>query len=808
MPDLKKITKLRSDELYVRSSQALAAFAERHGWSSLTRLPNERELIALQDSQRIARKLLSADQWFEHFRCRAEPRFFAGFEEKNATISQLRRSFATAESEILEQANRILDGHIDLLGLSDLRFTQPIDWHLEPVSGKRTPLVHWSKLDYLDPNLAGDKKIVWELNRHQYFTTLGQAYWLTDDERYAQTFVAHLESWMDQNPPKLGINWASSLEVAFRSISWLWGFYFFKDSPSFSPETFRRALSFLYLHARHLETYLSTYFSPNTHLTGEALGLFYLGLLLPEFKDAVRWRQTGKDILLKQLPIHVRPDGVYFEQSSYYHRYTTDFYTHFLILSRANGEVVTSELRNKLSSLLDHLMYITQPDGTTPLFGDDDAGRLVMLARDPANDFRATLSTGAALFERPDYKFVAADPAEETLWLLGVDGLKKFEQLTAKAPEKQSVAFENGGYYVMRDGWTEKANYLLFDCGPHGTDNCGHAHADALSFQLAANGRTVLVDPGTFTYTGSKEMRNWFRSAQAHNTLTVNGRSSSVPAGPFSWKSIARCQALAWISRDRFDYVTGAHDGYLSQPQPAMHRRSILFLKQDYWVIRDHLKSEGEHDFDLWFHFDPGCAPLIETAGDDAFIAEATGDEGLNINAFSENGRWRREDGWASHAYGQKEASRVYVFSGRLGGARNAVSLLVPRSTRSRWQVSEIEAIGGQAFQIANEIWLDIVMIRTGERIETARLASDFEWTWARFSRADTSVPEQLVLINGRTLQLEGRQLLGAAQQIEYLVACNVEGQFQIDSDKRIFECQLPIADFEATFAGDFRRKE
>ncbi len=113
---------------------------------------------------------------------------------------------------------------------------------------------------------------------------LGQAYWLTGDERYAQTFADHITSWMDRNPPKLGINWASSLEVAFRSVSWLWAFYFFKDSQAFTSEVFRRALKFLYLNGQHLVTYLSTYFSPNTHLTGEALGLFYLGTLLPELE--------------------------------------------------------------------------------------------------------------------------------------------------------------------------------------------------------------------------------------------------------------------------------------------------------------------------------------------------------------------------------------------------------------------------------------------------------------------------------------------------------------------------------------------
>src|SRR4029078_2477121 len=123
---------------------------------------------------------------------------------------------------------------------------------------------------------------------------LGPAYWLSCNETYAETFVAHLESWMDQNPPKQGINWASSLEIAFRSISWLWALEFFKESPALRSDVYTRALKFLYLNARHLETSLSTSFSPNTHLTGEALGLLYLGTSLPEFKEAERWRLRGQ----------------------------------------------------------------------------------------------------------------------------------------------------------------------------------------------------------------------------------------------------------------------------------------------------------------------------------------------------------------------------------------------------------------------------------------------------------------------------------------------------------------------------------
>src|SRR5678815_3064315 len=89
------------------------------------------------------------------------------------------------------------------------------------------------------------------------------------------------------------------------------------------------------------------------------------------------------------------------------------------MLLSANGEVLPADLDEKLRLLLDHLMYITRPDGTTPLFGDDDGGRLLSFYAAPANDFRATLATGAALFERADYKFVAGDAVEDALWLLG-----------------------------------------------------------------------------------------------------------------------------------------------------------------------------------------------------------------------------------------------------------------------------------------------------------------------------------------------------------------------------------------------------
>ncbi|HKY29507.1 MAG TPA: alginate lyase family protein [Pyrinomonadaceae bacterium] len=776
---IQRLTNVSFEELRVRIGQRLAMVLERHGRSRLTRLGTEQELYAKLS---CGREIRSDRELLEMFQARTQPTFFAAFTDREKTTQDLRRRLPEAVPQIIAEADAVVGGRFNLLGFQDLSFGDLIDWHLEPVSGKRAPLIHWSRLNFLDADLAGDKKVVWELNRHQYFVTLGQAYWLTGDEKYARTFINHLESWMDQNPPKLGINWASSLEVAFRSISWLWAFYFFKDSPAFEPKTFLRAWKFLYLNALHLETYLSTYFSPNTHLTGEALGLFYVGTLLPEFKEAARWRNKGAAILVEQLPRHVKSDGVYFEQSSYYHRYTTDFYTHFLILLRANRMAVPDLVESKLIALLDHLMYIQRPDGTTPLFGDDDGGKLLMVDPRRSNDFRGTLSTGAALFQRPDYKYVADGARLETLWLLGPEGLREFDQLETREPASQSVAFTEGGYYVMRDGWSRTSNYLWFDCGPHGMLNCGHAHADALSFEVAVRGRSLLVDPGTYTYTGSKEERDWFRSSVAHNTLTIDRTSSSESAGPFSWKTIARCEGLNWISSELFDFVKGKHDGYSRLTQPAEHTRSILFLKNRYWIIRDQVSAAGERQADLWFHFDSGAEPLIEAIGTNRTVVRTSSEaEGLDINVFAGDGRWRREDGWVSKCYGQKAPARVYAFSMPAMGNMEVVTFLLPLSVASgKYVVSEIETVGGKAFEIRHENGLDIVMIRNAEaaQVETERLASDFEWSWASFSSRDAGAPEQLeaaapeqyLLIDGQRFAVDGKEILKTEERVDHVV--------------------------------------
>src|SRR5262249_16264352 len=139
------------------------------------------------------------------------------------------------------------------------------------------------------------------------------------------------------------------------------------------------------------------------------------------------------------------------------------------------------EVGERLALALDYLMWTTRPDGRASLIGDDDGGRLIQLGAQPTDDFRDGLATGAALMNRGDWKFVAGGAAVALLWLLGPEALARFDAITAQPPSRNAQAFADSGYFVIRDGWTPSASYALIDCGLHGAQSCGHAHADQLA---------------------------------------------------------------------------------------------------------------------------------------------------------------------------------------------------------------------------------------------------------------------------------------------------------------------------------------
>jgi hypothetical protein len=544
--------------------------------------------------------------------------FFSGIEDSGSARAELLRKHLPDEtSAILREADEICSHHFRLLGYDNLDFTpgaisecgngnfKAIDWHLDPVHGKRVPLDPWFKIPFLDFAKVGDHKVIWELNRHQHLVTLAKARLLTGDDKYIRELAAQWHSWIEANPYPLGINWGSTLEVAFRSLSWIWVDQLLAGTGEYT-NLRAQLLPALAFHGRYVERYLSAYFSPNTHLLGEALALLFLGTLYPDFPSAEHWRDSAWKVVLHEAERQVRPDGVYFEQALHYHVYALDFFLYARLLRARNGMEVPAAYDAVLGRMLDLIEALAQA-GPAEGFGDDDGGRLWNPRRNRTEHMTDPLALGAVIYSR---EFSAAQLTEEAIWLFGNESVNMLSRNLQKgqkptAGPAHSIAFPDGGLYVLADS-EPYAQALVVDAGPQGMGRAGHGHADALSLRLAMDGRRWLVDAGSSLYISKDPAdRNAFRGTGAHNTLRVDGLDQAVPDGPFSWTHIPATQAEKWTAGRTFTYFAGSHNGYARLQDPVVHRRQILKITGGVCLVRDIALGRAEHELDIRWHFAP-----------------------------------------------------------------------------------------------------------------------------------------------------------------------------------------------------------
>jgi hypothetical protein len=507
-----------------------------------------------------------------------------------ATAAALVREKWPGEAEeICRRANAALEGRFSLLGHEAMSFGNPVDWHRDPLRDKRAPRVHWRRVPFLDSKVVGDHKLVWELNRHQHLLILGQAWRLTHEERYAEGIKRHLTEWMDANPPAIGINWASSLEVGFRAISWIWTLRLVDDSPLFDDALRGRLATELFLHGHHIERYLSTYFSPNTHLTGEALALMYLGRAFNGHARARRWMDQGWSILRRELLRQVHPDGIYFERSTWYQRYTADFYLHAMLIARTEGWSPASEERERIVALVDALCAMTRPDGSIPLIGDDDGGQLLPFSTSRHSEVRATIALAGLVLQKPHYCSISGAAPASLAWLMGVSGVQAYEGMGRAAPASIRRVFPDGGMVGLRTGWTMADDLLVMTSGPTCSSGA-HAHADAGSIDLTIGGDPVLVDPGTASYVQPE--RNLFRGAFAHSGVTIDDLPTAVPGSPFRWASITPCRLLT-SSELEAPPAASLEIGADTAAGNVCHRRMVARATTGYWMIADTFETRG-----------------------------------------------------------------------------------------------------------------------------------------------------------------------------------------------------------------------
>lgn len=541
------------------------------------------------------------ESFLKHFRSRTKPVTPARLFEGNR--NQVSAKF---QQQILCWANLALEHRFRLRGEESIEAPEEIDWHNDPVSG-----IRWELLPFWEINFAQsdrDVKFIWELNRHKQLYPLGEAYLMTGEEHYAGEIVKQIDSWIEQNPPDWGVNWAGPLELGIRCMAWCWALEAIRNSTAMTAEFLARCLVSLHQQIHWMDRYLEDYLTRNTHLVGEVAAMAYCGLHFPELRSSRKWLKKGIALLERELQRQVLPNGMHYERTVYYHNYMLDFCLGVYLTGMQNGLQFSDVWERQIRKMFNWLAWAAPPEERLPDVGDADGGVVFPYAEWDLLGYRQRLQVGAELFDQPHWKSLAEPEPESLLFWFPLERIEHYRRMTSDAlPEAGYQPEDEWGIHRGKVGG--QPVYLLFDWGALGVGRCGHGHADMLQLLLSVNDQPVLIDPGTYTYNGGIDWRNYFRGTRGHNTLTLDGQDQSAPGSAFVWEQIAECRLLDCGHQGSYTWWLAEQDGYHRLEPPATHRRLVTISNPDDTLyltfVLDEVLTEGQYSVESCWHFSP-----------------------------------------------------------------------------------------------------------------------------------------------------------------------------------------------------------
>lgn len=573
--------------------------------------------------------------------------------ERQAQTALLQAVPENSAALAIKAADRIMQHRFRFLGSGD--FTpadpdrprtetgyQPIDWFLDPVRQLRfpadVPSKSWNLFEMRPGN--ADIKYPWELARCQHFLALAQAHRLTGAPGYAHEILNQALDFIAANPVGLGINWTCTMDIALRAANWCFALNLIATGtiPDERSHDFEEIYRHLYETGLFiLDNLENTYEVTSNHFLSNVVGMHVLAAEFDGLEFAGGWDAFARAALEEEILAQVLDDGADYESSLPYHRLVTELFLGAWQVAELQGRPLSERYRTRLESMVTFLAAFIRPDGTLPVLGDADDGRLVIATGyglwNPA-DARHLLAPAAMILGRHEWLKNADDHAVwEALWWgfapQDTAAAIRNGQATASCPVER--LFPQAGLAVSRDD--EGESYLMISNAVVGTKGFGnHKHNDLLAFEYGDRGTMLLIDPGSYVYTSDFDARNRFRATAQHNTLMIDGIEQNEFRPDYLFRMFAKAtpRHLEFIATGDGIQYAGMHDGYrvqLDEGEEVIHRRQFSQSRAaGRLTIRDHLEGEGIHEVSWAMHFAPGLDISIEPS-DRAVLISSNGHE-------------------------------------------------------------------------------------------------------------------------------------------------------------------------------------
>jgi len=521
--------------------------------------------------------------------------------------------------QCIKEADDICNNVFSIFDLKRVYIGDKIDWHLDYKNFITFPMKFSGFIKFIKFASIGDVKYVFEINKHQEFVRLCQAFLFTNKSRYISKLVENLYSWIENNPVLFGMNWSSPTVAAYRLISWTLSFELVRKENIISYETYSKWGQIVFEHIKMISNNYSLYSSAGNHLISEATAVFIGCLRWKIFFDAndrnylEYMQRKAFNILINEIDKQIYNDGVNHEQAISYQIFSANQFFIALYFGEKCGMKFPEIFYEKLYKSGKFLRLITNRSGTAPQIGDEDNAWPYRLCGQDANRVSEQLGVFGIFFGDSSLHISNRLP-ESAFWLFGSKEMEKGRKndvcndLNLKPVLNYQKYCQNGGYYISKIRQKEHDESLvILDCGPVGTQMTGaHGHSDALSLYLSLGGTWFLVDSGTYHYHNTK-IRKFMRLSSAHNTLCFGeGTSQDKYLGPFLWGK--RHSARGQMSNDRGRFI-----GCVKWWSGEVHYRELVISENSLLIIDT---WKGKRKPFIFYYINPLLAESIQIKDD------------------------------------------------------------------------------------------------------------------------------------------------------------------------------------------------
>jgi hypothetical protein len=584
---------------------------------------------------------------------------------------------AQARETILNAANSVLAGRMALLGYGPLQVGMPPAWNCDFVSCKTWPQIDSALIQPVRHD-GSDVKVPWELSRLQFLPVLAKAYRLSGEEPYRNSAKALLSNWIANNPFGTGVNWCIAMEVALRAISicltldLLWPLH--EDEQTWLEQVTGSLWQHYWFIVANPEF---SYLGRSNHYLSNIVGLLCLATFL-DSRETKRRRLHYQKLVEEEMFHQTNPDGGDFEASTGYHVLVTQMFTCSLMLIRAAGAIAQPKFVERLRRMYVFTAALADAAGRIPHIGDCDDGRVELLTDDLRQSYEIPeckrhsltipnfLGIGRALFG----ELHGGGAFDDAGWYgLGRQTCAKLSTSAGKVS-----VLPHSGVAAAREHTLE----LLFLGIPNGGNGKGsHTHNDKLSFVFRVGGEELFCDCGTGVYSRDEAIRNRFRSTAAHNTIVVDGteqnRISRDRDHLFYLGNNAQVSSIQCEESAEGVTLAASHFGYRNLN--VVHSRRLR-LCPGMFQIEDTLDGDGEHDFEMNFHFSPHWRAMVGEGSGTRVSCRFTGPSSVSMLVSGPRMELTIQQSQVSRSYGSVVAASRLCIRGRASLPATLVSLL------------------------------------------------------------------------------------------------------------------------------------